>query len=120
MGNPLQDHPQFKAFLAYLRLKNISQSTIDRYTRALAGLFKEVGSSEGDPARITTAQLRSYVLGLQQRGLSPSTVAGHVLVIKRFFGFLLQEAYITTDPSRGLPNSKVGQRLPKVLSTSEL
>jgi integrase/recombinase XerD len=120
MDNPLHDHPQFKAFLAYLRLKNISRSTIDRYTRTLAGLFKEVGSSEGNPAQITTTHLRSYVLGLQQRGLSPNTVAGHVLAIRQFFGFLLEEGHITADPSRGLPSPKVGQRLPKVLSTLEL
>ena len=57
---------------------------------------------------------------MQAQGLAPSTRSGYVLSLKRFFGFLLQEGYATSDPSRGLPNPQIGQRLPKVLSMSEL
>ena len=39
-----------------------------------------------------------------------------ILVIKRFFGFLLVEGYIQEDPSQRLPRPKVGKRLPKALT----
>jgi site-specific recombinase XerD len=117
---PYWAHPHIKDFIAYLRLKDISTGTIARYIRILGALFEEVGLGEQEPARITATQLRSFVIGLQAKGLSPSTLSGHVLSLKRFFGFLLEEGYATTDPSRGLPNPKIGQRLPKVLSMSEL
>jgi integrase/recombinase XerD len=117
---PYGEHPQVTDFFAYLRLKNISAGTIERYNRVLGALFQEAGLGEGEPAKITSAQLRSFLTGMQERGLAPSTRSGHVLSLKRFFGFLLEEGYATTDPSRGLPNPKIGQRLPKVLSMSEL
>jgi hypothetical protein len=83
-------------------------------------IFRAVGLGTAAPASVTTAQLRAYVAALQERRLAPATVAKRVLVLKRFFGFLLQAGYLTTDPSRGLPRPKVGQRLPKTLTLAEL
>jgi integrase/recombinase XerD len=42
------------------------------------------------------------------------------LVIKRFFGFLLAEGYIEEDPSQRLPRPKVGKRLPKALTITQV
>jgi integrase/recombinase XerD len=117
---PSWEHPHVKDFLAYLRLKNVAERTLERYRRVLGALFQEAGLGEREPASISSAQLRAFVGGMQEKGLAASTRSGYVLSLKRFFGFLLQEGYATTDPSRGLPNPKIGQRLPKVLSMSEL
>jgi site-specific recombinase XerD len=48
--------------------------------------------------------------------LAPKTVADRVVVITRFFGFLLQEGLLATDPSRRVPYPKIDQRLPRALS----
>jgi site-specific recombinase XerD len=117
---PYWEHPQVKDFLAYLRLKNISPKMVDRYIRVLGRLFKDVGLGDAAPSSITPSQLRAHLSRRQQQGLAPSTMAGDVLIIRRFFGFLLQEGYLSIDPSRRLPTPKVGQRLPRVLSISEL
>ncbi|MCJ7667468.1 MAG: tyrosine-type recombinase/integrase [Anaerolineae bacterium] len=53
------------------------------------------------------------------RGVAAATVSNHVLVIKRFFGFLLAEGYIEEDPSQRLPRPKVGKRLPKALTITQ-
>jgi integrase/recombinase XerD len=58
-------------------------------------------------------------MSLQKRGLADKTVSNHVLVIKRFFGFLLTEGYISEDPSLRIPRPQVGERLPKALSVPE-
>ena len=47
-------------------------------------------------------------------------MSNHVLVIKRFFGFLLAEGYIEEDPSQRLPRPKVGKRLPKALTITQV
>ncbi len=99
---------------------NLSDTTIDRYVGNLEMVFRAVGLGPAGPASVTTARLRDYMASLQARGLAPQTVAGHVTVLKRFFGFLLQAGHPKTDPSRGLPTPKVGRRLPKTLSVAEL
>jgi len=116
----LREHPEVRDFIAHLRLKNLSPRTIVEYRKVLNSLFDHIGLGDSSPAEITTAQLRDYVASLQQRGLAPKTVSNHVLVIKRFFGFLLAEGYIEQDPSLRLPRPKVGKRLPKALSIPEV
>ena len=116
----MQEHPEVRDFIAHLRLKNLSPRTIVEYRKVLNSLFDHIGLGDSSPTEITTAQLRDYVASLQQRGLAPKTVSNHVLVIKRFFGFLLAEGYIEEDPSLRLPRPKVGKRLPKALSIPEV
>jgi site-specific recombinase XerC len=106
-----RDHRQFQDFLSYLCLKNLSETTIDGYVRILDAVFWAVGLGAAAPSSVTTAQLRTYVAALQKRRLAPATVAKRVMVLKRFFGFLVQAGYLTTDPSRGLPRPKVGQQI---------
>jgi integrase/recombinase XerD len=114
------NHPQVKNFFDYLRLKGVSDETIKRYKRVLGSIIKESGLREGEMISITSAQLQTDVLKMYERDLAPSTIATYVLAIKRFFGYLLQQGYIKTDPSRRLPTPRVGQRLPKVLSIPEI
>ena len=78
-------------------------------------LFAHTGLADSSPKDITTAQLRDYVASLQRRGLAAKTVSNRVLVMKRFFGFLVAEGYIEEDPSLRIPRPKVGKRLPKAL-----
>jgi integrase/recombinase XerD len=116
----LREYPEVGDFIAYLRLKNLSPRTIVEYGKVLNSLFEQIGLGESSPKEITTGQLREYVASLQQRGLAAATVSNHVLVIKRFFGFLLAEGYIEEDPSQRLPRPKVGKRLPKALTITQV
>ena len=106
-------------FVAYLQLKNLSARTLTEYEKVLRSLFNHVGLADSSPVRITAAQLRDYLSSLHQNGLSPKTVGDRVVVIKRFFGFLLAEGCIEDDPSRRIPRPKVGQRLPKALTVEQ-
>ena len=116
----MPEHPEVTDFIAYLRLKNLSASSIATYHSALRRLFAHVGLGGSAPSQITPAQLRNYVASLQDRGRSPKTVANYVLIIKRFFGFLLAEGHIEEDPSRRLPRPRVGRRLPKALTVPQV
>jgi integrase/recombinase XerD len=112
------EHPEPADFLAYLRLKNLASRTIEEYEKILNNLFEYFGGGSS-PTQVTTADLRRYVASLQKRGLADKTVSNHVLVIKRFFGFLLTEGYILEDPSLGIPRPQMGKRLPKALSVPD-
>jgi len=114
------EHHEGSDFIAHLRLKNLSPRTIEEYGKVLRSLFEHLELGNSPPSQITAAQLRDYVASMQQRGLGAKTVSNHVLVIKRFFGFLLAEGYIEEDPSRRLPRPKVGKRLPKALTITQV
>lgn len=116
----MREYPEVGDFIAYLSLKNLSPRTIVEYGKVLNSLFEQIGLGESSPKEITTGQLREYVASLQQRGLSAATVSNYVLVIKRFFSFLLAEGYIEEDPSQRLPRPKVGKRLPKALTITQV
>jgi len=114
------EHRESSDFIAHLHLKNLSSRTIEEYGKVLRSLFEHLGLGDSPPSQITAAQLRDYVASMQQRGLAAKTVSNHVLVMKRFFGFLLAEGYIEEDPSRRLPRPKVGKRLPKALTITQV
>ena len=95
----MREHPEVADFITYLRLKNLSPRTIEEYQKVLGSLFKYVKPGDSSPEEITTPQLRNYVASMQERGLAAKTVSNHVIVIKRFFGFLLAQGYIEEDPS---------------------
>jgi len=120
MTRSISNIPEVSDFFAHLRLKNLSPRTIVEYKKVLDSLFDHIGLGDSPPREITTAQLREYVASLQQRGLAPKTVNNYVLVIKRFFGFLLVEGHIAEDPSLRLPRPKVGKRLPKALTLTQV
>jgi site-specific recombinase XerD len=119
MPRSISEIPEVADFLAHLRLKNLAPRTITEYRKVLRYLFDHVDRYQPSPTEITTADLRSYIAGLQERGLSAKTVCDRVLIIKRFFGFLALEGYIDEDPSLRLPRPKVGKRLPRALTVAQ-
>lgn len=113
-------YPEIDDFIAHLRLKNLAPRTIREYERAIHNLFRALNPPVESPREVTTAQLRRYVAGLQERGLAPKTVSFRVMVLKRFYRFLFDEGYIDDDPSRRIPSPKVGKRLPRSLTTQQI
>ena len=113
-------YPEVADFVSYLRLKNLSSRTIVEYMKALRGLFRWLNQDDGSPTTITTAQLRAYLSSLMEKGRTPKTISNYTIVIKRFFGFLCAEGYIEEDPSRRLPNPKIGKRLPRALTLEQV
>jgi integrase/recombinase XerD len=64
--------------------------------------------------------LRAYLKSLDYVGMTPSTVARRLSVIRQFFRFLLAERLREDDPAGGLDSPKLGRSLPKVLSRVEV
>ena len=107
-------------FTAYLKLKALSEASIEKYRYIVSAFFRVLDLKPREATTLSTAQIRRYVAGLQQRGLADNTVAQHVKVIKGFCGFLVAEGYLEADPSARIPRPKVGQRLPRALSREEV
>lgn len=112
--------PEVTDFLSFLRLKGLAQRTQVEYLRVLRLLQLHLGNESKPFADVTVDELRDFITWSRAHGLSAKTVGNRVIVLKRFFGFLLEEGYIVVDPGRHLPTPKMPQRLPKALSREQV
>ena len=118
---------EIQSFLNHLSIeKGFSDNTIDAYENdlnQLASFVEELAMVQGyDPKWSTVDRnlLISYILNLKERNYAPATMARKVAAIKSFFGFLVSEGIIRSDPTENLSSPKVGKSLPKPLSAAEV
>ncbi len=113
------DLQEVREFVAYMRLRNLTPRTIIEYQRVVTQFLKRCPPDLQSFQDVTFEHLRAYISGLQQQGLAPKTVWDRVVILKRFFGFLVGEGCLEKDPTWWLPFPKVGFRLPKALTLEE-
>ena len=109
---------QTTAFLNFCRIeKGLSLNSLEAYTADLSR-FKEFNDKlEGLPG---TAEIRIYIDHLYQSGLSNRSVGRHLTTLRSFYGFLLREGLIQTDPTEHLHAPKQWQTIPKYLNLEEI
>lgn len=117
---------QIESFLNYLAVeKGYSGHTIDAYRNDLGGLlefaetnaFKSDGSNWAD---FTRQDILSYMLHLKERGYVATTIARKVAAARSFFGFLVNEGVIKTDPTENTSSPSVGKALPKPIPLAQV
>ena len=96
-----------------MRLRNFSPRTEQSYVAAMVGLVKHYRQS---PDQLTQEQIRSYLLHLQERGLSPSSRNVAISGMKFFYHQILD----WDEQKLFLPPRKGSWRLPEVLSPKEV
>ena len=116
---------QIENFLNHLSVeKGFSENTISSYRNDLYQLtdFTQKQAEDADPewASVDRSLLMNYILNLKERNYAPATVARKVAAVKSFFGFLLSEGIMETDPTENLSSPKVGKSLPRPISVSEV
>lgn len=114
-------------FLNYLSVeKGFSENTIVAYRNDLNQLAYfaegETARNEVTPswANFTRQGMLSYLLNLKERGYADTTAARKVAAAKSFFGFLVAEGNIRTNPTENMSSPSVGKVLPKPISISQV
>lgn len=114
-------------FLNYLSVeKGFSENTIVAYRNDLNQLAYfaegETARNEVTPswANFTRQGMLSYLLNLKERGYADTTAARKVAAAKSFFGFMVAEGNIRTDPTENMSSPSVGKILPKPISISQV
>lgn len=114
-------------FLNYLSVeKGFSENTIVAYRNDLNQLAYfaegETARNEVTPswANFTRQGMLSYLLNLKERGYADTTAARKVAAAKSFFGFMVAEGNIRTDPTENMSSPSVGKVLPKPISISQV
>ncbi len=118
---------EINSFLNYLTVeKGFSGNTIAAYRNdlhQLADFVREETARHGTSpswAGFNRQGMLSYMLNLKERNYAPTSVARKVAAARSFFGFLVAESIIKTDPTENMSSPSVGKALPKPITISQV
>lgn len=109
-------------FIHYLAVeRGLAQNTLASYridlSQYLMHLRKQGITSLSQTDR---NQILSHLYKIQKEGKAPATISRHLAALKHFYRFLLADGVISEDHTTSLESPKLAQRLPQVLSTTEV
>jgi len=103
-----------RAFLHYSRTeKGLAANSLEAYRRDLTRFAGWLSSAP--LGSVTLGTLRGYLDYLIERRLSNRSIARQVAAMRSFFGFLLEEGGISSNPAELLTAPHIGSSLPKYL-----
>lgn len=109
-------------YINYLILeKGLSENTIESYSRDISRYveyLKQKGGKQISDA--DTPLILTYLISLRDGGLKAKSTARHLVTLRGFYRYLVQEKIIKHDPVRLIDLPKSGLKLPDVLSVSEI
>ncbi|RVU00802.1 site-specific tyrosine recombinase XerD [Mucilaginibacter limnophilus] len=112
-----------KGFQNYLKLeRSLSGNSIEAYTRDIDKLaqFADSEINKLSPEGIKLADLRRFIIWINELGMIPSSQARILSGIKAFYKYMLMEDLIKADPSELLEAPKIQRKLPDTLSYDEI
>jgi integrase/recombinase XerD len=106
------------AFIEMLAVeRGASAHTLEAYRRDLDDLGAFLaGPIDG----ADTESLRAYLTQLSRAGFSPRTAARRLSALRQYFRFAYAEGWRSDDPTLTLDGPRLGQPLPKILSTEDI
>jgi integrase/recombinase XerD len=110
-----------KQFVHYLKIeRSLAENSVLAYQQDILKLRAYCEESGLTPTTVTTDDLKQFIAGLYDLGLSARTQARIISGWKQFFDFLILEDIRKDDPSEGLDMPKTGRKLPEVLTIEEI
>ncbi|MBX3504795.1 MAG: site-specific tyrosine recombinase XerD [Parvibaculum sp.] len=109
------------AFLEMLSAeRGAARNTLDAYERDLKDFDGFLTSRGRALDAATTRDIRDYLEGLTDQGLSASTAARRLSALRQFHGFLFAEGVRKDDPCGSIEGPRRARPLPKTLSVEEV
>ncbi len=109
-------------YLQYILVeKGLAAQTITAYSRDLVRYIRYLRKNHIDKIQnADTAIILRYLIHLRNRGLGTTSRARHLVTIRGFYRFLVQERYISTNHAKVVDLPKRQVTLPDVLSVDEV
>lgn len=112
---------ELAAFVDYIRVeKGLAANSIASYQRDLEEFARFLHRKGRAIAKADREDIRNFLASLYHRGLGAKSAARHLVSLRNLFRFLLKEGKLKTDPTAEIDAPKIGQSLPKYLTTSEV
>jgi integrase/recombinase XerD len=109
-----------KYFDFLVNTKGVSQNTLLSYKRDIKDF---VVFAQDNGLHIETAggtSILDYLMKLQKKGKSASTVSRNLASIRSFYRFMQNEGIVKADPTANLHSLKMKKKLPEVLTSEEI
>jgi integrase/recombinase XerD len=114
--------PLIDQFLNYLLVeKGLSRATLESYSRDIlryADFIEKNGKSQFSEE--DTPLILKHLISLRNEGLGTRSRARHLVSIRSFYRFLLQEKILSVDPAKLVDLPKTTLKLPDVLGVEEV
>lgn len=108
-------------YLHWLRSeRRKSAATLRAYGSDLRAFTAWLTAAGSAVATTTRAQLRRYLVELEQQGLVASSVQRKLASLRGLFGWLQQQGHLTKDPTQLLKGPKASRRVPHFLTTAQV
>ena len=108
-------------FLAYASVeKGLSANSIAAYRRDLTRLSEFLAGRDAYVSGASNADLRGFLDGLYEAGLSARSVARYLSSIRGLYRYLVDQGRIVEDPSANLASPGQWKTLPKYLTYDEV
>ena len=110
----------YKSFLALE--KSLSGNTIEGYMRDVEKLvqFLEMNYPATTPKDVELKHLQSFLVWINELGMTASSQARTISGIKGFYKYLLLEDVLNHDPTALLEAPRLGRKLPDVLNIEDI
>src|SRR5690606_97815 len=96
--------------------RGAAENTLSSYRRDLEDASEQI---TGGLAGANTADLRSYLNDIAERGFATTSQARKLSAIRQFFKFLYSEGLRTDDPTGTLDSPRKDRPLPKTMSEAD-
>lgn len=108
-------------YMRYLKLeRNYSANTLDAYRRDLRRLLDFMAREGLTATEIQLENLQTFAAELHDMGVGPSSQCRILSGVRSFFRYLLTDGYRDDDPTELLESPQTAEKLPEVLSVSDV
>ncbi len=112
-----------RSFLDYLKFqKRYSRHTIISYQNDLNSFFQYLWQQYNICVLpdIKSTFIRSWLVELNEQGISPKTINRKISSLKSFFKYQLKQGVVETSPMTTIISPKVGKRLPQYVEKKDI
>ncbi len=101
--------------------KGLSKNTVSAYSRDLILYLEFLRAKKvSNIAESDTTLVLNHLIDLRDAGLGPRSRARHLVALRGFYRFLVQERILETNPAQMVDLPKAGRKLPDVLKVNEV
>lgn len=73
-----------------------------------------------DVADVTETTVNSFIMNLQDCGLSSASISRNIASLRSFFLYLLKQGVVKSDPTESVKSPKIEKKAPVILEVSEI